>query len=92
VLSFFTNRKPKQFKYKPRYQSKSNSKDTSKRISFQEKPYSDAMYERFDRIPFTRLKKAGRQRILIKAAVLAILLIILIVYIDSIEEMLKKLE
>jgi hypothetical protein len=50
------------------------------------------MYERFDRIPFTRLKKAGRQRILIKAAVLAILLIILIVYIDSIEEMLKKLE
>ena len=92
MLSFFSNRKPKQFKYKPRYQKTEEDNDKTSRISFREKPYSDAMYHRYDRIPFNDLRKAGQQRMLIKVVILAILLIVLILYIESIEEMLKKLE
>ena len=50
------------------------------------------MYDRYDRIPFNDLRKAGQQRMLIKIVILAILLIVLILYIENIEEMLKKLE
>ena len=50
------------------------------------------MYDRYDRVPFTDLRKAGKQRVMIKAAVLAVILIVLILYIDKIEEMLKKLD
>ncbi|MBL56804.1 MAG: hypothetical protein CMP61_06435 [Flavobacteriales bacterium] len=92
VLSFFSNRKPKQFKYKPRYQKKENSEGKRKPISFKEKPISDAMYDRYDRTRFNDLRKAGQQRMLIKATVLAILIVLLILYLDQIEEMLKKIK
>lgn len=92
MLSFFSNRKPKQFNYKPRYEDNKGKKEKPGRISFQSKKYSGAMYERYDRIPFADLKKAGRQRIMIKATVLAVLLIVLILYVDKIEEVLKEFD
>ena len=49
------------------------------------------MYGRYDRIPFADLKKAGIQRMKIKAIVLAIIIVILILFVDKIEEFLKEL-
>ncbi len=92
MFSFFSNRKPRQFNYKPQYQKSKSPKEEEKKISFKEKKYSDAMYDRYDRVPFTDIRKAGRQRVMIKAAVLAVILIVLILYVDKIEEMLKKLD
>ena len=92
MFSFFSNRKPRQFNYKPQYQKSKFPKEEEKKISFKEKKYSDAMYDRYDRVPFTDIRKAGRQRVMIKAAVLALILIVLILYVDKIEEMLKKLD
>ena len=90
MLSFFSNKKPKQFNYKPRYQKNTEIKSNTKPISFRNKKYSDAMYNRYDRIPFTDLKKEGRKRITIKVIVLVVLLSILILYLDRIEEILKN--
>ncbi len=92
MFSFFSNRKPRQFNYKPQYQKGKYLNEEPKRISFKEKKFADAMYDRYDRVPFTDLRKAGRQRMLIKAAVLAVILILLILYVDKIEEVLKKLD
>jgi hypothetical protein len=90
MFSFFSNRKPKQFNYKPRYQKQTEDKNIEKRVSFRQRKYSDAMYSRYDRIPFTKLKKEGRKRITIKVIVLVVLLGILILYLDRIEEILKN--
>ena len=92
MFSFFSNRKPKHFNYKPRYQKDSEDKEKEKRISFKKKKYSNAMYDRYDRVPFTDLKKEGRKRIMIKVIVLVVLLSILILYLDKIEEMLKNFD
>ena len=92
MFSFFSNRKPKQFNYKPRYQKDSEDKKKEKRVSFKKKKYSNAMYDRYDRVPFTDLKKEGRKRIMIKVIVLVVLLSILILYLDKIEEMLKNFD
>ena len=92
MFSFFSNRKPKQFNYKPRYQKDAEDKKLEKRISFKKKKYSDAMYDRYDRASFTDLKKEGKRRILIKVIVLAMLLSVLILYLDKIEEMLKSFD
>ena len=89
MFSFFSNRKPRQFNYKPLYQKDSETKNKEKKISFKKKKYSDAMYDRYDRASFTELKKEGKKRILVKVVVLAILLSIIIFYLDKIEEMLK---
>ncbi len=90
MFSFFSNRKPKQFNYKPRYQKNTEDKKKDKHVSFRKKKYTDAMYSRYDRIPFTDLKKEGRKRITIKVIVLVVLLSILILYLDRIEEILKN--
>lgn len=92
MFSFFSNRKPKQFNYKPRYQKDSEDKKNEKRVSFKKKKYSNAMYDRYDRVPFTDLKKEGKKRIMIKVIVLVVLLSILILYLDKIEEMLKNFD
>jgi len=92
MFFFFSNRKPKQFNYQARYQNTKTEKEPKKKISFKDKSYSDAMYDRYERVPFADLKKAGRQRMMIKAAVLAVVFIILILYVDKIEELLKELE
>ena len=92
MFFFFSNRKPKQFNYQPRYQKTKTEEEPKKKISFKDKSYSDAMYDRYERVPFADLKKAGKQRMMIKAAVLAVVFIILILYVDKIEELLKELE
>lgn len=92
MLSFFSNRKPKQFNYKPQYQKSKGTKEEEKSVSFRQKKYADAMYDRYDRVPFTDLKKAGKQRMMIKASVLAVILVVLIIYIERIEELLQKLD
>ena len=90
MFSFFSNRKPKRFDYKPRYQKNTENNNKEKRVSFKNKKYSDAMYSRYDRTPFTDLKKEGKKRITIKVIVLVVLLSILILYLDRIEEILKN--
>lgn len=90
MFSFFSNKKPKPFNYKPRYQKSIEDKKKEKRVSFRHKKYSDAMYERYDRVPFIDLKKEGKKRIMIKVIVLVVLLSILVLYLDRIEEMLKN--
>ena len=91
MISFFSNRKPKQFNYKPRYEGNKDRKKNPESISFRKKKYSGEMYGRYDRIPFADLKKAGIQRMKIKAIVLAIIIVILILFVDKIEEFLKEL-
>ena len=92
MSSFFSNRKPKQFKYKPRYQKDTEVSNKEKRIDFNNKKYSNAMYERYDRIPFNDLKSEGQKRIMVKVAILIVLLSILVFYLDGIEEILKKFD
>lgn len=92
MISFFQNRKPKQFSYKPRYSDSSKKVgDEKKRISFNDKKYSDAMYDRYDRTPFADLKKAGKTRMMIKAIVLAIILGLLVLYFDKLELLLNEI-
>tara|TARA_B100000614_G_scaffold234205_1_gene230019 strand:+ start:1925 stop:2203 length:279 start_codon:yes stop_codon:yes gene_type:complete len=91
MLSFFSNRKPKQFNYKPRYQNDSEGKEKEKRVSFRNRKYSDAMYNRYDRTSFNDLKKEGKKRIMTKVIVLVILLSVLVLYLDKIEQLLKKI-
>jgi len=90
MFSFFSNRKPKQFNYKPRYQNDFEGKEKEKRLSFKNKKYTDAMYNRYDRASFNDLKKEGKKRIMIKVIVLVVLLSVLVLYLDKIEELLKK--
>ena len=90
MLSFFSNRKPKKFNYKPRYQKNKEKRDKEKRVYFNTRKYSDEMYERYDRVPFTSLKREGKKRMMIKIIVLIVLLSILVIYLDRIEEMLKN--
>ncbi|MBI35050.1 MAG: hypothetical protein CMP67_06765 [Flavobacteriales bacterium] len=92
MFSFFSNRKPKKFNYKPRYQKDSEGNEKEERLSFRNKKYSDAMYNRYERVPFNDLKKEGRKRIMIRVIILAVLLIVIIVYLEKIEEILKKFE
>lgn len=89
MISFFQNRKPKQFNYKPRYTS-SEPKDENK-IDFTKKKYVDAMYERYDRQKFSEIKEQGKRSIMIKSVVLAVLLIALIIYFDKIEALLREI-
>lgn len=91
MLSFFSNRKPKQFNYKPRYQNDSEGKEKENRVSFRNRKYSDAMYNRYDRASFNDLKKEGKKRIMTKVIVLVILLSVLVLYLDKIEQLLKKI-
>lgn len=87
MISFFQNRKPKQFNYKPRYSSEKKSED--KRIDFTKQKYADAMYERYERQRFSDIRAKGRRSLMIKAIILVVLLIALIVYFDKIERILR---
>lgn len=92
MLSFFSNRKPKRFNYKPRYQNDESKTEERERISFTNKKLSNAMYDRYERVPFGDLRKAGRKRLMIKATIITVALLILTYYIDKIEELLKSIE
>lgn len=49
------------------------------------------MYDRYDRIPFADLKKAGKTRMMIKAIVLVIILGLLVLYFDKLELLLNEI-
>lgn len=87
MISFFQNRKPKQFNYKPRYSSEKKSE--GKKIDFTQQKYADAMYERYERQKFSDIRANGRRSLMIKASILAALLIALIMYFDKIERILR---
>ncbi|MFT4898283.1 MAG: hypothetical protein ACI9U0_000057 [Flavobacteriales bacterium] len=94
MFSFFQARKPRRYKHKAQYQkSTSEKKEANERtISFTQKKFTNEMYDRYDRIPFSDIKKAGRNRIMTKAIILAVILSLLIIYFDKLEDLLSKLE
>ena len=94
MFSFFQARRPRQYNHKPQYQKSTSGKKEAneRRISFTQKKITNEMYDRYDRIPFSDIRKAGRNRIMTKAIILAVILSLLIIYFDKFEDLLSKLE
>mgnify|MGYP000040876830 CR=1 FL=1 len=94
MFSFFQARKPRRYNHKAQYQKNTseNKEANERRISFTQKKITNEMYDRYDRIPFSDIKKAGRNRIMTKAIILAVILSLLIIYFDKLEDLLSKLE
>lgn len=64
-MSFFFQKKPKQFDYKPIYTEKEELKDSN---------LSDKMYDQWNRASYAELLKAGNFKIIITIAIGAVLI------------------
>ena len=90
----FKTRKPRQFNYLPTYynpKKEEREKLEKKRISFSDDKLSASMYERSGRIPFSDIKKAGRQRFLITSIIFVVLFIVLLSVFEKIEPFLRSI-
>lgn len=95
MISFFGNKKHRQFNYKPQYLNEDEldkEDDEDEGISFRKPGMSDAMYKRWNRIPFDEVKKVNQKRTLYIMLVLVFILGLLLLNLERLEPWLRQFE
>lgn len=91
MLSFFNNRKPRQFNFKPVYHKQEKEGDDEKKFSISENRYTEQMYNKWERIPFSELEKEGKKRLKRISLITGTAILIIWRYWDEIEEILRRI-
>jgi hypothetical protein len=92
MIFFFGNRKHRQFNYKPQYIKEEELEEKDDEISFRKPGLSDAMYDRWNRIPFDEVKKTNQKRTLYIMVVLVFILGLLVLNLERLEPWLSQFE
>lgn len=94
MIFFFGNSRHRKFNYKPQYLNEEELKEPGEDegISFREPGLSDAMYDRWNRIPFEEIKRKNRRKTIYTMVTLVFMLSLIILNIDRLESWLRQFE